>query len=115
MKLSNFMGGDSKIDPSIDAWFSSHGRLQGGNDNKNVRNLHVKEIACLYMCTCIIPPPPHGACFCPNVSGCVKVLALSSVTHISSNQLPLLNLVKGSGACNTSMIVSQLVPGGPSN
>ena len=51
------------------AWFSSHGRLQGGNDNKNAKNLHVKEIACLYMCI-TAPPLPNSAFFCPE---CFKV------------------------------------------
>ena len=36
-------------DCSMHAWSSYHGRFQGGNDNRNARNLSVKEIPCLYM------------------------------------------------------------------
>jgi hypothetical protein len=61
------------IDRSIDAWFSSHGRLQGGNDNRNVRNLNVKEIPYMYMYMYMYvynyPPSPRMVHFCPSISG----------------------------------------------
>ena len=48
------------------AWSSSHGRLQGGNDNKNAKNSHIKEIRGMLLhvhaCTCtmynVYTPPP---------------------------------------------------------